>query len=221
MKESLAKVYLKTYWWMSTGLVLSGAVALWISQMNYVQAIFDVRRWLIAIIVFIEILLIVWLMRRFNDMTVSMMNTSYFLFAALNGVVLSLICSVYEIGTIYIAFFITAGMFVIMAILSYFAKIPVTHIYSGVLLALIGALLLTFTGLFVDIGQINYTVSSIMILIFTLLTIYNIQPIAEDCSEDAHKLQRSCDCGLRGALRMYLSWIYAPLTVLLRISQKR
>lgn len=219
MKETLSQIYLKTYWWISTGLVLSGAVALWISEMHNVHVIFYTRQWLIAMIVFIEILLVIWLMRRFNDMTVSMMNISHFLFAALNGIVISLICSVYDIGTIHIAFFVTAGMFAMMAIFGYFTNIVFTNLYAIILLGLIGALLLTITGFLVDIGQINYVVTSMMIIIFTLLAIYNAQPIADDCSDAVHKMHRSCDCGLRGALRMYLSLIHS-LLVVLRISQK-
>lgn len=220
MKGSLSQIYLKVYWWASIGLVLSGATALWISQMQYVQAIFEAQRWMIAMIVIVEIILVMWLMRRFNDMTVTATHGSYFLFAALNGFVISVICDVYDIGTIYMTFFITAGMFATMATFSFFASIAVINIYAITLMGLIGVVLLMITGLFADIAQIDYVVTIIMIAIFTLLTAYNVQPITKDCQDTVHKIDGSCDCGLRGAMRLYVSMIYSLLTVL-RISRHR
>ena len=113
-------------------------------------------------------------------------------------------------------FFITAGLFGVMAFIGYTTKTDLTSIGKILFMALIGIILATIVNMFVGSSMLNMIVSYIGVVIFTGLTAYDSQKIknmlynADSMDEGMQKI------ALLGSLTLYLDFINLFL-MLLRI----
>lgn len=134
----------------------------------------------------------------------------------MNGATLSVIFMAYTMSSIASVFFITAGLFGVMAFIGYTTKTDLTSIGKILFMALIGIILATIVNLFVGSSMLNMIVSYIGVVIFTGLTAYDSQKIknmlynADSMDEGMQKI------ALLGSLTLYLDFINLFL-MLLRI----
>ena len=140
----------------------------------------------------------------------------FVLYSIVNGATLSVIFMAYTMSSIASVFFITAGLFGVMAFIGYTTKTDLTSIGKILFMALIGIILATIVNLFVGSSMLNMIVSYIGVVIFTGLTAYDSQKIknmlynADSMDEGMQKI------ALLGSLTLYLDFINLFL-MLLRI----
>ena len=169
---------LRIYYYMTTGLALTGAVAFTVaSRPDLFNAIFD--SWVVWIVMFAPFVLIFFLAAHLKDMGPIDAQISFWLFTFLMGLSLSTIFVVYTDESIDRVFFITAGTFAGTSLYGYTTKRDLTAWYSFLFMGLIGIIIVMVVNFFIGSTQIQFVVSVIGVILFVAITAYDTQKIKE------------------------------------------
>ena len=213
--------FYQVFGWMAAGLAVTGVIAYLIGTSSAAMhaLMTGIGPWLLVAAVLIELMLVAVLVGLVQHMDVTEAGLVFLAYAALNGVVLSLIFAVYTTASIASTFLIAAGMFAALAIWGYTTKADLTGWGSFLFMALIGQLI----GLVVNFFWLNQTfywiTTATGILIFSGYTAYDVQKLKRydvpGQSEEAVK-----KAAIVGALALYLDLVNLFL-YLLRIFGRR
>ena len=129
--------------WMFAGLSVSGIVGYLLSQAGQsVQALFLNPASFIVIIV-LQLGLVIFLSSRITKLSANAARLIFLGYAATLGVTLSMIFLAYTSTSIMRVFFITASMFLIMAVIGYVTKIDLSRLGPILLMGLVGIIIAT------------------------------------------------------------------------------
>jgi FtsH-binding integral membrane protein len=221
VREANASFVLKVYNWMTMGLALTAIVALGIEtaipEVRTMMLYYPIIFWGLLIM---ELVLVWGLSAAINRIPVVLATLIFLFYAALNGVTLSVIFLVYQIGSIAYTFFITAAMFGVTSVFGYVTKMDLTKVGGFLFMGLIGIILASVVNMFVASRALDWLISYIGVFIFVGLAAYDTQKIknmsmnVDSTSEEGNK------ASIMGALALYLDFINLFL-LLLRIMGKR
>jgi FtsH-binding integral membrane protein len=220
---------LRVYNYMTTALVLTGAVA-WLTANTPLSGIFYnqvataggtvVQPNILGWITFLAPLAVVFFLSyRIQKMTFAAAQTTFWALAALMGLQLSMILLIYTGASIALTFFVTAGMFGAMSLYGYTTARDLTGFGSFLMMGVIGLFIAMLANMFFQSPMVTFVVSILGVLIFTGLTAYDSQNIknmyyAGDDGEVAGKK------AVMGALSLYLDF-YNMFLFLLRFMGNR
>ena len=196
------KIFSNVFKWMSIGLLVSFATAYFVSLNE--TMLFNIYStgtyWFIIIL---ELALVIVLSALINKMSYLVALVCYLLYCFVSGLTMSSICYVYELGSIFIAFLVTAGMFGAMAFLGDKTKKDLSKLGTILLFALIPIIIVSIVNIFIGNTLLDLILSVAIILIFCGVTAYDVQKIKRlsVMGYDEKKL------GLIGALDLYLDFI--------------
>ena len=144
-----------------------------------------------------------------NRMRASTAQMVFWLFSGVMGLSLASVFLVYTGQSIVTTFFVSSSTFLAMALYGYTTKRDLTGWGSFLFMGLIGLIVASLVGLFVQSSALQFAISVIGVLIFTGLTAYDTQKIKEmyyagDSSETGGKK------AVMGAL-VALSRLHQPL----------
>lgn len=206
----------KVYLWMTLALVITGFTAFGIASNPGIAYAIVTNRLLFWGLVIAEFGLVIGISGAINKLSAVTATLLFVLYSIVNGATLSVIFMAYTMSSIASVFFITAGLFGVMAFIGYTTKTDLTSIGKILFMALIGIILATIVNLFVGSSMLNMIVSYIGVGVFTGLTAYDSQKIknmlynADSMDEGMQKI------ALLGSLTLYLDFINLFL-MLLRI----
>lgn len=206
----------KVYLWMTLALVITGFTAFGIASNPGIAYAIVTNRLLFWGLVIAEFGLVIGISGAINKLSAVTATLLFVLYSIVNGATLSVIFMAYTMNSIASVFFITAGLFGVMAFIGYTTKTDLTSIGKILFMALIGIILATIVNMFVGSSMLNMIVSYIGVVIFTGLTAYDSQKIknmlynADSMDEGMQKI------ALLGSLTLYLDFINLFL-MLLRI----
>ena len=206
----------KVYLWMTLALVITGFTAFGIASNPGIAYAIVTNRLLFWGLVIAEFGLVIGISGAINKLSAVTATLLFVLYSIVKGATLSVIFMAYTMNSIASVFFITAGLFGVMAFIGYTTKTDLTSIGKILFMALIGIILATIVNLFVGSSMLNMIVSYIGVVIFTGLTAYDSQKIknmlynADSMDEGMQKI------ALLGSLTLYLDFINLFL-MLLRI----
>lgn len=206
----------KVYLWMTLALVITGFTAFGIASNPGISYAIVTNRLLFWGLVIAEFGLVIGISGAINKLSAVTATLLFVLYSIVNGATLSVIFMAYTMSSIASVFFITAGLFGVMAFIGYTTKTDLTSIGKILFMALIGIILATIVNMFVGSSMLNMIVSYIGVVIFTGLTAYDSQKIknmlynADSMDEGMQKI------ALLGSLTLYLDFINLFL-MLLRI----
>jgi FtsH-binding integral membrane protein len=208
----------QTYMWMTGGLCLTAIIALVVSGSGIFLALNPIV-WFGLIIA--ELGLVIVISAAINRMSPAVATALFLAYAALNGVTLSFIFSMYTTTSITATFFVTAGMFGLISLYGYTTKRDLTGIGSIAIMALMGLILASIVNLFLPSSGLYWLITYAGVIIFVALTAYDTQKIKRwsqsVAPSDTVTIQR---LGIIGALTLYLDFINLFL-LLLRIMGRR
>jgi FtsH-binding integral membrane protein len=106
-------------------------------------------------------------------------------------------------------FFITAGLFGSMAIYGHTTKKDLSGLGSFLFMGLIGLIIATLANYFVQSSALSYTFSYIGVLIFTLLTAYDVQKLKMIYYQGGagNSVEMTQKISVYGALTLYMDFI--------------
>jgi len=209
----------KVFGLMGMGTAVTGLVAYFTSQSPaMLELIYNTPlRWVVMLAPLGFVLVLSF---GINRMRASTAQLTFWAFAAVMGLSLSSIFLVYTGQSIVTTFFVSSATFLGMALYGYTTKRDLTGWGSFLFMGLIGLIVASLVGLFVQSTALQFAISVIGVLIFTGLTAYDTQKIKEmyfagDNSETYGKK------AVMGALRLYLDFINLFLYLLRFIGDRR
>lgn len=210
----------KVYAWMSVGLAVTGACALYMaSDPRMIMALVQ-NKILFYGLMIAELGLVVVLSGWVKTMEVGTARLAFLFYAALSGVTLSVIFLVYTRGSIANAFFMTGGMFAVMSAYGYMTKTDLTSMGSFMMMGLVGIILASVVNWWVKSPAVEWALSIMSVIVFTGLTAYDTQKIKALNVIGNAGTDEDTKEAISGALTLYLDFINLFLS-LLRLTGRR
>lgn len=206
--------------WMSLGLLVTGACGAYMASDPRMIVNLVRNPVLFYGIMFAELGLVMVLSGWVARMEASTAKFMFLFYAALTGVSLSTVYLVYTAQSIASTFFLTAGVFGIMAAYGYLTKTDLTSIGNLLFMALIGLILASVVNIWLHSAAIQWATTYVGILIFTGLTAYDAQKIKALYRPGSDGTDDETKGAILGALALYLDFINLFLS-LLRATGKR
>jgi FtsH-binding integral membrane protein len=197
----------KVYVWMTLAMVITGITAFGVASSPALLMAIVSNRILFWGLIIAEFALVFGISAGINSLSLTTATLLFILYSVINGATLSFIFIAYTMSSIANVFFITAGMFGVMAAVGYFTKKDLTSLGKILMMALIGLVIATVANIFIGGQTFGLIVSYIGVIVFVGLTAYDSQKIKvmlatqTDGGETAQKL------ALLGALTLYLDFI--------------
>jgi FtsH-binding integral membrane protein len=209
----------KVFGLMGLGTAITGLVAFFTANSPaLLQVLYGTPlRWVIFLAPLAFVLVLSFGIQRMRASTAQMV---FWLFSAVMGLSLASIFLVYTGQSIVMTFFVSSATFFAMALYGYTTKRDLTGWGSFLFMGLIGLIVASLVGLFVQSSALQFAISVIGVLIFTGLTAYDTQKIKEmyyagDGAEIGGKK------AVMGALSLYLDFINLFLYLLRFIGDRR
>jgi FtsH-binding integral membrane protein len=196
------------YMWMTVGLLVTAFVAMIVSGSE--AALSLVRNPVILFgSIILQLVLVVALNAGINRMSANLAGVLFFVYAALNGFIFSMIFLAYSLGSISLAFITTAGLFGAMTIVGFTTKTDLTRYSSYFMMGLIGLFIAMIVNVFLGSGPLDFIISIIGVLLFTALTAYDTQRIAAMAANPQIEADGSLapKLAIIGALKLYLDFL--------------
>lgn len=204
---------LHVYNYMASGVLLTGIVAMVISNMAVTdsgeltalgQAIYlSPLKWVVMLS---PLALVMVMSFGLNKLSLFALQASFWGFAALMGLSLSSIFLMYTGESIAKVFFITAAMFGSLSLYGYTTKRDLGPVGKFMFMGLIGIIIASVVNIFMASSMMSFVISVIGVIVFAGLTAYDTQRIKELYFE-GHGEEQAAKLSLMGALSLYLNFI--------------
>jgi len=206
----------KVFNWMAVGLGLTGLLAFLVANTPAALEIFILNPLMRWGIILGELGLVFYLSARIQKITPKAATTLFLIYAALNGITLSVILLIYTATSVTATFFITAGMFGAMAVYGLVTKRDLSGLGSFMFMGLIGMIIASVVNIFLQSSMMAWVVSGVGVLVFTGLTAYDVQKITQI---GASGIMQEGEAAIRkgaiiGALALYLDFINLFISLL-------
>jgi len=210
----------RTYGWMSAGLALTAVVALFVaSSPELIQAIFG-NRLIFYALIGVEFLLVIGLSAAINKISPAVATFGFLLYAALNGVTLSVILLVYTAASVASTFLITTLTFGGMCLYGTITKRDLTAMGSFMVMGLWGMVIASLVNLFFQNSMMQWILGYVGVIVFTGLSAWDAQKLKAMAVATRDDTQSAGKASIMGALTLYLDFINLFLS-LLRILGRR
>lgn len=142
-----------------------------------------------------------------NKLSVGSLTLIFGLFALVMGISFSSIFVSFTMASIFKTFAITAGMFIIMAILGYTTKTDLSKFGSLLMMALFGLIIAMVVNWFMQSSTLEYIISIVGVLVFTGLTAWDVQKLKRIGAGLQYQDATTNKMVIMGALTLYLDFI--------------
>jgi uncharacterized protein len=209
------------YGWMCFGLALTAITAVTIGlKPELAKTVVGNPKIFIGLIIF-ELVLVLGLCWGMRFMNSAVATTLFLLYAAVNGATLSVIFLMYELGSIGVTFFVTAGTFGAMSIYGYTTKRDLTSLGNLLGMALFGLIIASIANMFFANSTLYWITTYAGVLIFVGLTAYDTQKIKKISHGMTAGSEMAAKASIMGALALYLDFINLFLFLLRLFGRRR
>ena len=143
---------------------------------------------------------------RIHKMSVAAAQTTFWIYAAMVGLSLSMIFMVYTGTSIMRTFFITAAAFGALSLYGYTTKRDLSGMGSFLIMGVFGIIIASIVNIFLGSTALQFAISVIGVLVFSGLTAYDTQQIKE-MYYDGDDAETGGRKAIMGALRLYLDFL--------------
>jgi len=215
---SVAQFFNAVYAWMAAGLGLTAVVAYWVAAQGSYMHILNPGS---LIVLFLVQLALVWTISgAINKINATVATVLFLLYAALNGMTLSVLFLLYTKSALASTFFVTAGVFGAMSLYGYVTKRDLTQLGSLLFMALFGIILASIVNIFVASSGLQWIITYAAVLIFVGLTAYDTQKLKMIALQTGGNPALAHRLAIVGSLQLYLDFINLFI-LLLRIMNDR
>ena len=214
--EETNNTMIKVFFRMFLGLLATGLTAWYTYQSGlYITILSGVSYAVVAIIELLVVLLFSFLFRKLSPLAVTIL---FYLYAFINGITLSVIFAVFEINSIFYAFFATSLLFGGLAFYGYVTKKDMTKFGSILMVTLIVGLIVSIINLFIGNSLIDIVLDWVMLFVFCGLTIYDMNKIKNMSQEIEYESEKLY---VYGAMELYLDFINIFIRLLSIMGRRR
>ena len=207
------------YGWMCVGLGLTALVAFQVANTPAILSRLMSNQFLYVGLILAELGLVFFLSARVTRLATETAVVLFLLYAALNGVTLSVVLLAYTGQSVTDIFAITAGMFGAMALFGSTTKRSLAGVGQFMYMGLVGLILASLVGLFWHSGALQFVISSVGVLVFTGLAAWDAQRLKQMALAAPEGRTRSL--AIVGALSLYLDFINLFLSLLSLVGNRR
>lgn len=217
---TLVTFFNTVYAWMASGLAMTAVVAWWVStQPQVMRRIFTGPALLILFLV--EIGLVITISAAINKISAGVATALFMLYAAINGLTLSVIFLIYTQASLVSTFAVCAATFAVMSIYGMVTKTDLSRLGAILFMALIGLVIATVVSMFWANSTFYWIITYAGVLIFVGLTAYDTQKLKMIASATSGDPRMAARLAINGALRLYLDFINLFLFMLRIMGQRR
>jgi len=201
----LRNYMLGVYNYMTLALALSGVVAYLTAYSGL--AIAMIKSPFGVIVSFAPLIVSIIMSVKIGSAKINTIKTLYFLYAILMGVSLSTLFLAFSGILIAKTFFITASMFGSIGIYGYTTKKDLSG-YGHILMMIVFGLLITsIVNLFTQSSGLQFGISCISVIVFSLLVAYDTQNLKQMYYSVCHDQNLATRVGIFGALQLYIDFV--------------
>ena len=221
-ENAVATLMRNMYAWMAIALVITGFTAFAVANSYSLIYAIATNSILFYGLIFAELGLVYFLSSRIFRMSFATAGLLFAVYSIINGVTLSLIFLIYELGSIVSTFFITAGTVGARAVVGSFLKKYLSFIGRFALMALIGLIIAGVVNIFMRSEGFSFIIAIIGVLVFTALTAYDAQKMKNLIAENGYEVNENTQkLALIGALELYLDFVNLFLYLLRLLGSRR
>ncbi len=200
VSSTMKRVYVKMF----LGLLVTAFTAMYAASTSFIQ-FYITNTWLMWVLIIAELGLVFAISGAINKLSTAAATLLFYIFAIVNGLMLSTIFVVYAPGAITKTFFITAGTFGAMSIYGYFTNSDLTKWGSFFFMALIGLIIASVVNMFLHSSGLDWIISIVGVLLFVGLTAWDTQQIKRMAMVTG--IENQGKLATYGALSLYLDFI--------------
>jgi hypothetical protein len=202
----LRQYMLRVYNYMASGLFVTGCVAWLAADTGIYQQIAHTP--LIWLVMFAPLGVVIAFSAGIQRMSFGTAQILYWVYAALMGLSLGYIFLIYTRSSIATTFFIAASMFLATSLYGYTTKSNLMGMGSFMRMGLFGIIIAMIVNMFLGSPAINFAISILGVVIFTGLTAWDTQRIAQQYYATGTGSAEMVGKGaLMGALTLYLDFL--------------
>jgi len=221
IEEYVSRFIYRVFGFMSIALALTAGTAYYISTVPSIYLYFQQNSTMLFGLFLFQIVIVVALSVFIAKLPMLVAALLFILYAVSLGFTLSLIFLVYTQASIFTTFLTTAGMFGSMALFGYFTRSDLTKMGSLTMMALFGLIIGLVINMFLKSPMFDYILSAIGVIIFTLLTAYDVQRIKQIARQLFMQREAMNKVAIVGALTLYLDFINLFLFLLRFVGQRK
>jgi uncharacterized protein len=219
--DILAAVLRRVYVWMTLGLFITAGVASFVSASPLFQ-ILTGQPLIFFGLLMVELALVMGLTWGINHISTATATFLFLIYAALNGLTLSVLFVVYTLGSVASTFLASAALFGVMSIIGYTTRINLAKMGTYLLMGLIGLVIAMIVNIFWTSSTLGWIITFAGILLFLGLTMFDTQRIKRMTATALKQGDENIEThlGILGALSLYLDFVNLFL-FLLRLGGRR
>jgi FtsH-binding integral membrane protein len=188
--------------WMFAGLLVTAGVAT-IVQSN--ERLIEFAQGSFFLLMIVQLGIVIGITAAIQRISATAALALFFVYAASLGVTVGLIVSAYTTASVATAFVGASAMFGAAAVYGAVTKRELSGIGSYLFIALIGILVASLINLFLASSGLTWIISIIGVVLFTVLTAYDVQRIkAGNLAAATGSMEKAA---VMGALSLYLDFI--------------
>ncbi len=220
MQTGLNTYISKVFGKMFIGLLVTAIVA-FLTATSETMIRYVVATPVMFVAIIAELIVVIVLSSRIQKLSYQTATLLFYVYAILNGISLSSIFLVYNLGMIAISFFTTAVIFGVMSIYGMVTKKDLTKFGSLALMFLIGIIVATIINMFLQSSTLNLVISFVAVAIFTGLVAFDTQKLKSYYYQTIGNNEMQMKIGILGALSLYLDFINIFLYILRIFNNKK
>lgn len=202
--EGLRKYMLSIYNYMTSGVLLTGIVALVAASTGLAYAFASgPLMWIVALA---PLGFVMAMSFGLNRMSQGTLQALFWSFAIVMGLSMSTIFLVFTGESIATTFFATAGAFAGLSLYGYTTKKDLSGFGTFLIMGVFGLIIASLLNLFLQSGTLALVISALGVLIFAGLTAYDTQRLKEQYSY-VRGTEMMGKVVIMGALNLYLDFI--------------
>ena len=201
---------LSVYNYMTSGVLLTGIVALLFAQSGAVASLFNSTGTGMSPLGWIVMLaplgIVLWMSFGINRISTGTAQALSWVFAVVMGLSLSTIFLVYTNGSIALTFFATAAAFASLSLYGYTTKKDLSAFGTFLIMGVVGLIVASIVNLFWMNETFSLVIAGVGVLIFAGLTAYDTQKI-KSLYFSVAGTEFAGKAAIMGALTLYLDFI--------------
>lgn len=197
-------VMAKTFAFMFAVLLITAVSAYATANSNLIYSLIQSSgRWYAVIA--LEVVTVILAQVAMKKNKVAMSAIMLLAYSIVNGITLSIIFLVYDLGSIVTMFVLASAVFGVMALFGFVTKRDLSVLGSVGIMALTGVILLSIINIFAKSSELGLAVAAIGLAVFIGLTAYDIQKIKAIARQNTN--YSTTVLAMFGALMLYLDLI--------------
>ena len=154
-----------------------------------------------------EFAVVMWLSARLFSMSMAKATLLFILYSVLNGVTLSMIFLMFDIGSIAVTFAVTAGMFFVTSLIGYVTRMNLSKFGGVLMMLLVGIIIATIVNIFLGSEMVYWVTTYIGVIVFAGLAAFDTNKLKQIYIEHGEAGEMGQKLALMGALTLYLDFV--------------